>query len=122
MQEVLQNLINSIAENSIKEENYIINGVTYKIDDIIREDGTIVIKLVGDEKEIEYAKKLKEYLDNLDDDVFNKACEQVEALTGKTLNDWNLNHTADEVLDMFKSVVNKTVRFEIKRLAQYLNA
>lgn len=122
MQEVLQNLINSIVENSIEEENYIIDGITYKVDEINKEDGTILIKLVGDENEIESAKELKEYLDNLDDDVFNKACEQVEALTGKTLNDWNLNHTADKVLDMFKSVVNKTVRFEIKRLAQYLNA
>lgn len=121
MQEILQNLIKSIAENSIKEENYIIDGITYKIDEINKEDGTILIKLVGDEDEIESAKELKDYLNNLDDDIFNKACEQVETQTGKTLNEWNLNNTASEVLDMFKMVVRNTVRFEIKRLVTYLN-
>lgn len=121
MQEVLQNLINSIAENSIEEENYIIDDITYKVDEINKEDGTILIKLVGDEDEIESAKELKDYLNNLDDDIFNKACEQVETQTGKTLNEWNLNNTASEVLDMFKTVVHNTVRAEIKRLVTYLN-
>ncbi len=121
MQEVLQNLINSIAENSIEEENYIIDGITYKVDEINKEDGTISIKLVGDESELKSAKELKDYLNNLDDDVFNKACEQVETQTGKTLNEWNLNNTASEVLDMFKTVVHNTVRAEIKRLVTYLN-
>lgn len=121
MQEVLQNLINSIAKNSIEEENYIIDGITYKVDEINKEDGTILIKLVGDENDIESAKELKDYLNNLDDDVFNKACEQVETQTGKTLNEWNLNNTPSEVLDMFKIVVHNTVRAEIKRLVAYLN-
>nr|DAR76281.1 MAG TPA: ATP-binding sugar transporter [Caudoviricetes sp.] len=121
MQKILQNLIKSIAENNIEEENYIIDGITYRVDDIIREDGTISIKLVGDKDEIESAKELKDYLNNLDDDVFNKACEQVETQTGKTLNEWNLNNTTSEVLDMFKTVVHNTVRAEIKRLVTYLN-
>nr|DAN37397.1 MAG TPA: ATP-binding sugar transporter [Crassvirales sp.] len=118
MQEVLQNLINSIAENNIEEENYIIDGITYKVDDITREDGTIVIKLIEDESEL---KELEDYLNSLDDDIFNKACDQVEPQTGKTLNEWNLNNTPREVLDMFKTVVHNTVRAEIKHLVTYLN-
>jgi hypothetical protein len=118
MQEVLQNLINSIAENSIEEENYIIDGITYKVDNIDKDEDRIIIELVSEDKD---TKELRDYLNNLDDGIFNKACEQVETQTGKTLNEWNLNNTASEVLDMFKMVVRNTVRAEIKRLVTYLN-
>lgn len=52
---------------------------------------------------------LRDFINDLDDDIFQKACDNVYPLTAISLNDWNENYSPNEILEMFKTVVLYTV-------------
>lgn len=78
-----------------------IDDVTYKVD-FNKEDNTLVLTLTKEEDD----SKLRDYVNSLNDETFQTACERVEEVTGRTLGDWNKNNTSQEVLEMFKYVVD----------------
>lgn len=78
-----------------------IDGVTYKLD-LNKEDNKLVLTLTKNEDD----SKLRDYVNSLNDETFQTACERVEEVTGRTLGDWNKNNTSQEVLEMFKYVVD----------------
>lgn len=77
-----------------------IDGVTYKLD-LNKEDNTLVLTITKSDDD----SKLRDYVNSLNDETFQTACERVEEVTGRTLGDWNKNNTSQEVLEMFKYVV-----------------
>lgn len=77
------------------------DGVTYKVD-FNKKDNTLVLTLTKEEDDA----KLRDYVNGLNDETFQIACERVEEVTGRTLGDWNKNNTSQEVLEMFKYVVD----------------
>lgn len=92
-----------------------IDDVTYKVD-FNKEDNTLVLTLTKEEDD----SKLRDYVNSLNDETFQTACEKVEEVTGRTLGDWNKNNTSEEVLEMFKYVVDtlkyNSIIHEIKSL------
>lgn len=78
-----------------------IDDVTYKVD-FNKEDNTLVLTLTKEEDD----SKLRDYVNSLNDETFQTACERVEEVTGRTLGDWNKNNNSQEVLEMFKYVVD----------------
>ena len=78
-----------------------IDNVTYKLD-LNKEDDKLVLTLTKEEND----SKLRDYVNSLNDETFQTACERVEEVTGRTLGDWNKNNTSQEVLEMFKYVVD----------------
>ena len=78
-----------------------IDDVTYKVD-FNKEDNTLVLTITKSDDD----SKLRDYVNSLNDETFQTACERVEEVTGRTLGDWNKNNTSQEVLEMFKYVVD----------------
>ena len=58
----------------------------------------------------------KEYLEDLDDDLFQEACERFEEETGITLNDFAHNINPD----LFKKVVSNLCQEKIDNLSQFI--
>ena len=83
-----------------------IDDVTYKLD-LNKEDNKLVLTITKNEDD----SKLRDYVNSLNDETFQTACEKVEEVTGRTLGDWNKNNTSQEVLEMFKYVVD-TIKYE----------
>lgn len=114
-----------INENTIKQlatafefdvfnekQQVIIDDVTYEVD-FKKKENKLEVTLV----KIKEENKLRQFIDNLDDDLFQESCANIERLTGKTLKEWNTNSNSDEVYEMFKDVVEtvldeKRVEFE----------
>ena len=114
-----------INENTIKQlatafefdvfnekQQVTIDDVTYEVD-FKKKENKLEVTLV----KIKEENKLRQFIDNLDDDLFQEACANIERLTGKTLKEWNTNYSSDEVYEMFKDVVEtvlaeKRVEFE----------
>ena len=111
-----------INENTIKQlatafefdvfnekQQVTIDNVTYEVD-FKKKENKLEVTLV----KIKEENKLRQFIDNLDDDLFQESCASIERLTGKTLKEWNTNYSSDEVYEMFKDVV-ETVLAEKKR-------
>ena len=111
-----------INENTIKQlatvfefdvfnekQQVTIDNVTYEVD-FKKKENKLEVTLV----KIKEENKLRQFIDNLDDDLFQESCASIERLTGKTLKEWNTNYSSDEVYEMFKDVV-ETVLVEKKR-------
>ena len=111
-----------INENTIKQlatafefdvfnekQQVTIDNVTYEVD-FKKKENKLEVTLV----KIKEENKLRQFIDNLDDDLFQESCANIERLTGKTLKEWNTNYSSDEVYEMFKDVV-ETVLAEKKR-------
>ena len=114
-----------INENTIKQlatafefdvfnekQQVTIDNVTYEVD-FKKKENKLDVTLT----KIKEENKLRQFIDNLDDDLFQESCANIERLTGKTLKEWNTNYTSDEVYEMFKDVVEtvlaeKRVEFE----------
>ena len=114
-----------INENTIKQlatafefdvfnekQQVTIDDVTYEVD-FKKKENKLEVTLV----KIKEENKLRQFIDNLDDDLFQESCANIERLTGKTLKEWNTNSNSDEVYEMFKDVVEtvldeKRVEFE----------
>ena len=114
-----------INENTIKQlatafefdvfnekQQVTIDNVTYEVD-FKKKENKLEVTLV----KIKEENKLRQFIDNLDDDLFQESCANIERLTGKTLKEWNTNSNSDEVYEMFKDVVEtvldeKRVEFE----------
>lgn len=102
-----------INENTIKQlatafefdvfnekQQVTIDNVTYEVD-FKKKENKLEVTLV----KIKEENKLRQFIDNLDDDLFQESCANIERLTGKTLKEWNTNSNSDEVYEMFKDVV-----------------
>lgn len=112
----IKQLATAFDFESFKEEHRIeIDNVTYKVD-FNKEDDKLVLTLTKQEDT-----KLKDFVNSLDDDLFQTACEEVETFTGRTLGDWNENSTQDEILEMFKALVKRTIEKEKSDLQYRLN-
>ena len=111
-----------INENTIKQlatafefdvfnekQQVIIDDVTYEVD-FKKKENKLDITLI----KIKEDNKLRQFINSLDDNLFQEACANIERLTGKTLKEWNTNYSSDEVYEMFKDVV-ETVLAEKKR-------
>ena len=111
-----------INENTIKQlatafefdvfnekQQVTIDDVTYEVD-FKKKENKLEVTLV----KIKEENKIRQFIDKLDDDLFQEACANIERLTGKTLKEWNTNSNSDEVYEMFKDVV-ETVLAEKKR-------
>ena len=111
-----------INENTIKQlatafefdafnekQQVTIDDVTYEVD-FKKKENKLDITLI----KIKEDNKLRQFINSLDDNLFQEACANVEKLTGKTLKEWNTNYSSDEVYEMFKDVV-ETVLAEKKR-------
>ena len=79
-----------------------IDDVTYKLDLNKEDENKLVLTLTKSDDD----SKLRDYVNSLNDETFQTACERVEEVTGRTLGDWNKNNTSQEVLEMFKYVVD----------------
>lgn len=110
-----------INENTIKQlatafefdvfnekQQVTIDDVTYEVD-FKKKENKLDVTLTKIKED-----KLRQFINSLDDDLFQEACASVERLTGKTLKEWNANLGSDEVYEMFKDVV-ETVLAEKKR-------
>ena len=110
-----------INENTIKQlatafefdvfnekQQVIIDDVTYEVD-FKKKENRLDITLI----KIKEDNKLRQFINSLDDNLFQEACANIERLTGKTLKEWNTNYSSDEVYEMFKDVV-ETVLAEKK--------
>ena len=113
-----------INENTIKQlatafefdvfnekQQVTIDNVTYEVD-FKKKENKLDVTLTKIKED-----KLRQFINSLDDDLFQEACANIERLTGKTLKEWNTNYTSDEVYEMFKDVVEtvldeKRVEFE----------
>ena len=102
-----------INENTIKQlatafefdvfnekQQVTIDNVTYEVD-FKKKENKLEVTLV----KIKEENKLRQFIDSLDDDLFQESCANIERLTGKTLKEWNTNSNSDEVYEMFKDVV-----------------
>ena len=111
-----------INENTIKQlatafefdvfnekQQVTIDNVTYEVD-FKKKENKLDVTLI----KIKEDNKLRQFINSLDDNLFQEACANIERLTGKTLKEWNTNYTSDEVYEMFKDVV-ETVLAEKKR-------
>ena len=111
-----------INENTIKQlatafefdvfnekQQVTIDDVTYEVD-FKKKENKLDITLI----KIKEDNKLRQFINSLDDNLFQEACANIERLTGKTLKEWNTNYSSDEVYEMFKDVV-ETVLAEKKR-------
>ena len=58
----------------------------------------------------------KEYLDDLNDDLFQEACERFEDETGITLNDFAHNINPD----LFKQVVSQICQEKVDNLSKFI--
>lgn len=58
----------------------------------------------------------KEYLDGLNDDLFQEACERFEDETGITLNDFAHNINPD----LFKQVVSQICQEKVNNLSKFI--
>ena len=109
-----------INENTIKQlatafefdvfnekQQVTIDDVTYEVD-FKKKENKLDVTLTKIKED-----KLRQFINSLDDDLFQEACASVERLTGKTLKEWNANSGSDEVYEMFKDVV-ETVLAEKK--------
>ena len=98
-----------INENTIKQlatafefdvfnekQQVTIDNVTYEVD-FKKKENKLEVTLV----KIKEENKLRQFIDNLDDDLFQESCASIERLTGKTLKEWNTNSNSDEVYEMF---------------------
>lgn len=102
---MIKQLVTVFNYDSFNEQhNITIDNVTYKLD-FNKEKDKLVLTITKDENN-----DLKEFINSLDDDTFQTACEEVEPLTGRTLGDWNENSTQEEILEMFKAVVKVSLR------------
>ena len=111
-----------INENTIKQlatafefdvfnekQQVTIDNVTYEVD-FKKKENKLDVTLI----KIKEDNKLRQFINSLDDNLFQEACANIERLTGKTLKEWNTNYSSDEVYEMFKDVV-ETVLAEKKR-------
>ena len=111
-----------INENTIKQlatafefdvfnekQQVTIDDVTYEVD-FKKKENKLDVTLI----KIKEDNKLRQFINSLDDNLFQEACANIERLTGKTLKEWNTNYSSDEVYEMFKDVV-ETVLAEKKR-------
>ena len=114
-----------INENTIKQlatafefdvfnekQQVTIDDVTYEVD-FKKKENKLEVTLI----KIKEDNKIRQFINSLDDDLFQEACANIERLTGKTLKEWNTNYSSDEVYEMFKDVVEtvlaeKRVEFE----------
>lgn len=113
-----------INENTIKQlatafefdvfnekQQVTIDNVTYEVD-FKKKENKLDVTLTKIKED-----KLRQFINSLDDDLFQESCASIERLTGKTLKEWNTNSNSDEVYEMFKDVVEtvlaeKRVEFE----------
>ena len=111
-----------INENTIKQlatafefdvfnekQQVTIDDVTYEVD-FKKKENKLDVTLI----KIKEDNKLRQFINSLDDNLFQEACANIERLTGKTLKEWNTNYSSDEVYEMFKDVV-ETVLAEKKK-------
>ena len=110
-----------INENTIKQlatafefdvfnekQQVTIDDVTYEVD-FKKKETKLDVTLTKIKED-----KLRQFINSLDDDLFQESCASIERLTGKTLKEWNTNSNSDEVYEMFKDVV-ETVLAEKKK-------
>lgn len=113
-----------INENTIKQlatafefdvfnekQQVTIDNVTYEVD-FKKKENKLDVTLTKIKED-----KLRQFINSLDDDLFQESCASIERLTGKTLKEWNTNSNSDEVYEMFKDVVEtvlaeKRIEFE----------
>ena len=118
-----------INENTIKQlatafefdvfnekQQVTIDNVTYEVD-FKKKENKLEVTLV----KIKEENKLRQFIDNLDDDLFQESCANIERLTGKTLKEWNTNSNSDEVYEMFKDVVETVLAEKRVVFAKQLN-
>ena len=122
-----------INENTIKQlatafefdvfnekQQVTIDDVTYEVD-FKKKENKLEVTLV----KIKEENKLRQFIDNLDDDLFQESCASIERLTGKTLKEWNTNSNSDEVYEMFKDVVETVLdekRVEFEKQLNYIKS
>lgn len=103
-----ENILKSIAtmvnsDNQPRHKKIIVDNVAYIIDKYNYNNRLVLSIEQCDEQ------PLRDFINDLDDDIFQKACDNVYPMTGVTLNDWNENYAPNEILEMFKKVVLYTV-------------
>ena len=119
-----------INENTIKQlatafefdvfdekQQVTIDNVTYEVD-FKKKENKLEVTLV----KIKEENKLRQFIDNLDDDLFQESCASIKRLTGKTLKEWNTNSNSDEVYEMFKEVVETVLAEKRVEFERQLNA
>ena len=106
--ELTENILKSIAtmvnsDNQPTHKKIIVDNIAYIIDTYITDNRLTLSIEQYDEQ------PLRDFINDLDDDIFQKACDNVYTLTTISLNDWNENYSPNEILEMFKTVVLYTV-------------
>ena len=106
--ELTENILKSIAtmvnsNNQPTHKKIIVDNIAYIIDTYTTDNRLALSIEQCDEQ------PLRDFINDLDDDIFQKACDNVYPLTAISLNDWNENYSPNEILEMFKTVVLYTV-------------
>ena len=117
-----------INENTIKQlatafesdvfnekQQVTIDDVTYEVD-FKKKENKLDVTLTKIKED-----KLRQFINSLDDDLFQEACASIERLTGKTLKEWNTNSNSDEVYEMFKDVVETVKKKKKKEFEKQLS-
>lgn len=106
--ELTENILKSIAtmvnsDNQPTHKKIIVDNIAYIIDTYTTDNRLALSIEQCDEQ------PLRDFINDLDDGIFQKACDNVYPLTAISLNDWNENYSPNEILEMFKTVVLYTV-------------
>ena len=110
--EFLEKLIPVFTQELVSEEtelNYEEHHFDAKLDKNEDDELTIVIKYRREES---LRDQFMKWCEQVDDDIFIKACEQFEELTGRPLSEVE----EEELYDLFKTVVQEIVKSKIEDL------
>jgi len=123
--EILNGLIKAFNYDECQEATTIQNepGVAYEVD--LKKDGD-VLKIVIEKKNLVNKEKqeFEEWLDSIDDDMFQEALERVHELTGIDAKQLDEDYNSKEfkgIIKLFKDIVPAIAKEKIDNLTKYLN-
>lgn len=123
--EVLNSLIKAFNYDECQEATTIQNepGVAYEVD--LKKDGD-VLKIVIEKKNLVNKEKqeFEEWLDSIDDDMFQEALERVHEITGIDAKQLDEDYNSKEfkgIIKLFKDIVPVIAKEKINNLTKYLN-
>jgi len=122
--EILNALIQAFKYDKCQEATTIQNNpdVAYEVD--LKKDGdTLTIVIERKELENKQKKEFEQWLDSIDDDIFQEALERVQKLTGIDAKQLDEDYNSEDymrIINLFKKMVPNIAKERIDSLQKYL--
>lgn len=124
-EEILNGLVKTFDYDKCQETTTIQNepGVVYEVD--LKKDGdTLAIVVKKKVLENQEKKEFKQWLDSLEDDMYQEALEKIQKLTGRTTKQLDEDYNSEDfrrIINLFKKVVSSIASDRIEVLQKLIS-